>query len=149
MEHIRKATEHDVSRIAEILVFNNRVNFYPIFKEDEYSFKELQVVDMAAEFLTDSKMLGNTYVYDDGVIRGLIILDGTEVKKLFVDTFFQNRGIGEKLLSYAVKNHGADNLWTLEKNTGAIRFYERHGFRLTEEKLFEEGTTEYIVKLVR
>ncbi len=149
MENIRKAAERDVSRIAEILVFNNRVNFYPIFKEDEYSFGELQVVDIAAEFLTDRKMLDNTYIYDDGVVRGLIILDGREVKKLFVDTFFQNRGIGEKLLNYAVENHGVDHLWALEKNTGAIRFYKKHGFSVTEEKVFEEGTTEYLVKLIR
>ena len=36
--HIRRAERKDASRIAEILVFGNRVNFYPIFKEDEYSF---------------------------------------------------------------------------------------------------------------
>jgi len=42
-----------------------------------------------------------------------------------------------------------DFLWVLEKNTDAIRFYQRHGFALTEEKQYEEGTTEYIVKMVR
>ena len=30
-----------------------------------------------------------------------------------------------------------------------IRFYERHGFHVTEEKELEEGTTEYLLKLVR
>ncbi len=32
---IRKARANDLSRIAEIYVFNNRVNFYTIFKEEE------------------------------------------------------------------------------------------------------------------
>ena len=33
---IRKATEEDLSRIAEIFVFNNRINYFPIFKSEEY-----------------------------------------------------------------------------------------------------------------
>ena len=32
--YIRQAEEKDVSRIAEILVYNNRVNFFPIFKDE-------------------------------------------------------------------------------------------------------------------
>ena len=35
------------------------------------------------------------------------------------------------------------------ENTDAIRFYEAHGFRLTEKKQFEEGTTEYLVMMER
>ncbi len=149
MEHIRQAEERDVSRIAEILVFNNRVNYYPIFKCDEYSFGELQVVNVADKFLKDKEMLHNTYVYDDGIIRGMILIEKDEIKKLFVDTFFQGCGIGALLMEFAVRNFGAAYLWALEKNTGAIRFYQRHGFYLTDEKVFEEDTTEYLVKMKR
>jgi len=38
-------------------------------------------------------------------------------------------------------------LWAIEKNTGAIRFYAKHGFFPNGERKFEEGTTEYLVKL--
>ena len=31
----------------------------------------------------------------------------------------------------------------------AIAFYHRHGFRVTEERKFEEGTTEYLVRMER
>ena len=41
---IRKANEDDLSRIAEIQIFNYRLNFYPIFQSDAYFFGELQVV---------------------------------------------------------------------------------------------------------
>ena len=146
---IRQAKEQDVSRIAEILVFNNRVNFYPIFRDDEYSFGELQVVTLADQYREDKAALENTYVYDDGVVRGLIRMENGEIKKLFVDTFFQRRGIGGKLIEFAIDEKQADRLWALEKNTGAIRFYERYGFRLTGEKTFEDGTTEYLVELER
>ena len=79
MNHIRKATIADVSRIAEILVFTKRMNYRPIFQNDKVSFGEI---------------------------------------------------------SFCVR-----------KNTGAIRFYERHGFVLTKERHLEPGTTEFIVKM--
>ena len=58
-------------------------------------------------------------------------------------------GIGAALLKFAVEVHHADVLWALEKNVRGIRFYERHGFHVTDEKIFEEGTTEYLVRLRR
>ncbi|WP_192814680.1 hypothetical protein [Treponema pedis] len=44
---------------------------------------------------------------------------------------------------------GANNLWVLEKNTKAVSFYKRHGFNLTGEKKLEEGTPEYLLRMVR
>ena len=38
MKNIRKATQKDLARIAEIEVFNYRLNFYPIFKDDDFLF---------------------------------------------------------------------------------------------------------------
>lgn len=146
---IRGAEKEDVSRIAEIFVFNNRVNYYPIFGDEGYSFGELQVTSVVNDYLMDENVLKNTYVYDDGVVRGFIGAENGEIKKLYVDTFFQGRGIGAKLLEFAVKNRKAMWLWALEKNTKAIKFYENHGFHLNGEKVFEEGTTEYLVKMER
>lgn len=148
-EYIRQARAGDVSRLAEILVFNNRLNFYPIFRCDEYSFGEMQVIPIANEMLANPQVLANTYVYDDGVVRGMMVLDGNEVQRLFVEPAFQGRGIGAALLEYGVAQHHVNHLWALEKNVRAIRFYERHGFHVTEEKKFEEDTTEYLVHLKR
>ena len=44
--NIRKAIIDDLSRVAEIYVFNNRINFFPIFKDEVFSFGELQVVPL-------------------------------------------------------------------------------------------------------
>ena len=145
---IRKARANDLSRIAEIYVFNNRVNFYPIFKEEEYSFGELQVVSLADHYFKQEEIIKDIYVYDDGIIKGFVQMNGTEICKLYVDTFFQNGKIGARLLEYAVRQLQADHLWALEKNIRGIAFYRRYGFRLTGEKKFEEGTTEYLVQLV-
>lgn len=149
MEYIRRATVQDVSRIAEILVFNNRINYWPIFQDAAYSFGELQVVPLAEEYRSDAKRLRSTFVYEDGVIKGLVQVEDGEVKKLYVDPCFQNEGIGAGLLNYAVKEQGAVFLWALEKNVKALRFYEKHGFYRTNQRMPEEGTAEYLVKLKR
>ncbi len=41
-EKIRLADNNDISRLVEIEIFNYRLNFYPIFRNDEYYFGELQ-----------------------------------------------------------------------------------------------------------
>ena len=141
---IRKANRNDLSRIAEIQVFNYRLYFYPIFQADEYYFDELSVPSLMKEYETG---LDTLYVYDDGVVKGFIKIEGTYIARLFVEPVLQNASIGSQLLEYAVREHGADHLWALEKNVRAIRFYERHGFTATGEKKPEDGTSEYLVLL--
>ena len=43
-EMIRKAEKKDISRIAEILVFDKRIKYRPIFKDDAYCFGKLQIL---------------------------------------------------------------------------------------------------------
>ena len=143
---IRKAEKKDLSRIAEIQIFNYRLFFYPIFKSDEYYFDELQVPALMKDYEAE---LNSLYVYDDGVVKGFIKVEGTYIARLFVEPVLQNGAIGTRLLEYAVNEFHADHLWALEKNAKAIRFYERNGFALTGEKKLEEGTTEYLVLLKR
>ncbi len=138
MNNIRKAVKEDVSRIAEMIVVNYRVNFYPFFKNDDFYFKELNVMDMASEYLNDSDMLDRTYVYDDGVVKGMILISGNELVKLYVEPQFQSQGIGAELLEYAVNNRHISWLWALEYNKRGIAFYQRHGFHLTGEKIIED-----------
>ena len=146
---IRQATPADVARVAEIEIFNYRLNFYPIFQNDWFYFDEKQVPKEMKRYETEEGLLQNTYVYDDGVVKGFIQLDGSKVAKLFVEPVLQGNGIGAKLLEFAVTEKQANYLWALEKNEKAIRFYERHGFHVTEEKKLEEDTTEYLVRLER
>ena len=145
---IRKATVQDVSRIAEILVFVKRMKFRPIFQDDDYSFNELQVLKVAKQYAYP-EILNNIWVYDDGIVKGLIHIEGNEIVELYVDYFFQNQGVGSQLIEFAKANFAVTFLWAIEKNTDAIRFYQSHGFRLTDNKKFEEGTTEYLVMMER
>ena len=147
---IRKAAKEDLSRIAEIFVFNNRINYFPIFKQENYSFGELQVVSMIDHYFGKEEIMNTLFVADDnGIIKGFMQIQETEIVKLYVDPCFQSGGIGNKLLQYAIRYLHADFLWALEKNTRARAFYNRHGFIENGEKQFEEDTTEYLLKLTR
>ena len=143
MPNIRKAQAEDLGRIAEIEVFNYRLNFFPIFKSEWFYFVELTVENVAKRY---ENMLDDIWVYEDAAVQGFMMKKGDEIVKLFVEPALQNNGVGAKLLDFA-KQQGGKFLWALEKNTGAIRFYMRHGFTLTGEKKFEEDTTEYLVKM--
>ena len=146
MKYIRKATVDDLLRITEIIVFNYRLNFYPIFRDDDFYFNEMQVASFAEVFRED---IENMWVYDDGAVKGVIQIEEKEVKRLFVEPALQGMSIGSALLEYAIGEYAVSFLWALEKNVRAISFYERHGFCMTSDKKLEEDTTEYLVRMER
>lgn len=143
---IRRATIEDASRIAEILVFTKRMNYRRIFQNDKVSFGEIQVYPIAKEYIENPGKLEGVWVYDDEFVKGVLHIEEDRIEELYVDTFFENRGIGGKLMDFAIGKN-CRYLWVLEKNTDARRFYERYGFVPTGKKQFQEGTTEYIVEL--
>lgn len=149
MDYIRKAVIEDSSRLAEILIFTKRMNYREIFHNDKISFGEMQVYPLAQNYITNPEKLENIWVYDDEFVKGMLHIEGKELIELYVDPFFQNKGIGAKLIEFAIQMFNIHSLFVLEKNISAIRFYQRYGFSLTHERQLEEGTTEYIVKMER
>ncbi|MGI5067002.1 hypothetical protein [Treponema putidum] len=55
------------------------MNFYQYFHNDKYCFGELNVLSIADEYKSDSEKLVNTFVYDDGIVRGFI-----RIKEIFI-----------------------------------------------------------------
>ena len=147
--HIRAAVGEDIARLAEIEIFNYRLKFYPIFRNDDFYFSELTVPAGMEEYRSHPLLLQQTYVYDDGVVKGFIRVQGTEIQKLFVEPVLQRQGIGSALLQYAVNTLGARTLWALEKNTPALAFYAKQGFHPNGRRKLETGTAEYLIELQR
>ena len=145
MTEIRKVTPDDLVRVAEIELFNYRLNFYPIFRNDPFYFDELRTDRVVQRLAQDPGTLENVYVYDDGTVKGFLRVNDGEIEKLFVEPVLHGRGIGTRLLEFAVKEKQARRLWVLEKNPRAIRFYERGGFVRTGEKKPEEDTDEFLL----
>lgn len=132
---IRKAEKRDLSRIVEIFVFNNRINYFPIFKDAGYSFGTLQVIPAADNYFGKKETFGNLFVAeDDGIIKGFIEIRKTEIVKLYVEPLFQNCGTGSALVEFALQNFQADFLWALEKTQGLFLFTVGTDFsRLAQE----------------
>jgi ribosomal protein S18 acetylase RimI-like enzyme len=64
-----------------------------------------------------------------GKVAGVLALYEDEVDRLYVDPAAQRQGIGTALLRHAKSLHPQGlTLVTHQRNAGACRFYERHGF---------------------
>ena len=132
-EKIRKADINDASRIAEILVFSKRKNYRHIFNDDIGSFVGLQVYSLAREYIENPELLNDVFVYDDEFVKGIINIDGPLIKELYVEPFFEGEGIGGKLVEFAKIKLNCNQLWVIDKNKRAKKFYEQHGFHETKE----------------
>ncbi|WP_143316490.1 GNAT family N-acetyltransferase [Clostridium sp. HBUAS56017] len=157
---IRRAEIKDSSRLAEILIFAKRTAYRQIFNNDIVSFNEMQVLDLALDFRDKECKLDDLYVYDDGIVKGLIkwgkvgnkdTESSIEIYELYVDTFFQGQGIGSLLIKDCIEHARKQNirkifLWVLEKNYTAREIYKRHGFKPDGASKFEDGTTEIILR---
>lgn len=157
---IRKAQIRDASRLAEILIFAKRTAYREIFNNDYVSFNEMQVLDLALDFRDKKSQLEDLYVYDDGILKGLIrwrriddndIENSIEIFELYIDTFFQGQGIGNILIKNCIEYAKKQSikkifLWVLEKNYNARKFYEKHKFKKDNITKFEEGTSEILLR---
>ena len=65
-----------------------------------------------------------------GQVAGFIGVEAGKVEMLFVHPEWRGKGIGRRLLSYAVTTLGASELDVNEQNPQAIGFYERMGFEV-------------------
>jgi GNAT superfamily N-acetyltransferase len=65
----------------------------------------------------------------DGALAGILVLDGAFIDQLYVEPGLTGGGIGSALLAVAQRERPQGlRLWAFQSNTGARRFYERHGF---------------------
>lgn len=97
---IRQAERKDASRLAEILIFAKRTAYRHIFNNDNVSFNDMQVLELALDFRDKESELDDLYVYDDGIVKGLIkwgnfgnknIENSIEIFQLYIDTFFKDK----------------------------------------------------------
>ncbi|WP_370400790.1 GNAT family N-acetyltransferase [Sulfitobacter sp. JB4-11] len=65
---------------------------------------------------------------EQGAVVGFAACDGVDLNALYVARQARGRGVGSRLLHAVMSDRKALELWTFEANTGAQRFYARHGF---------------------
>ena len=70
---------------------------------------------------------------EDGRAVGWWSMTDGSLEHIYVDPELQNRGTGSVMLAKVMElMPDGFSLWTFQKNEGARRFYERHGFRAVE-----------------
>jgi GNAT superfamily N-acetyltransferase len=68
---------------------------------------------------------------DEGGVLGFAAFGDDLLEHLYVHPQAQNRGVGATLLTLSKERRPLGlRLWVFQKNVGARRFYERHGFTL-------------------
>jgi GNAT superfamily N-acetyltransferase len=121
---IRRATARDAAAVSRVFVA----------ARDEMTY--LPRIDDEHRPLLGGWFIGRCPIWlaeEDGEALGFSGVQGEELAHLYVDPAAQNRGIGSALLEHAKSvSPQRLELWVFQRNAGARRFYQRHGFRLVE-----------------
>jgi len=121
---IRRATSEDVEAIALL--------FERIFATMTY-LPVLHTIDEHRAWFGARVADHEAWVWDEGGVRGYMLLSDDELVHLYLDVGYTGRGIGTELLDLAkTRLPGGFTLWTFQQNDGARRFYERHGLQAIE-----------------
>lgn len=138
---IRKSNDKDINKIMEIWKESTIKAHNFISKE----YWENNYNTVKNEYIP----ISDTFVYEDGQeIKGFIsIIDKSFIGALFINSNYQNLGIGGKLLDYATKGYKNLSLAVYKDNKKAVVFYNKKGFNIVKEQINEDsGFKEYIME---
>ena len=124
---LRRARQDEGRQVAEVWLRSRAASVPaippPVHSEDEVRTRFTEVVVPTRE----------VWVADQGgTIVALLVLEDDWVDQLYVDPEWTGKTVGSQLLDLAKRQRpGGLRLWAFQSNTGARRFYERHGFVAT------------------
>ena len=130
---IRKLQNADIDRVADIWLDAN-LKAHSFISPQYWKGNFAPVKEMLAQ--------AEAYVYeDDREIQGFIGLTGEYIEGIFVSGEMQSQGVGKRLLDFVKTKKTELRLNVYQKNTRAIRFYQREGFKILREGM-DEATGE-------
>lgn len=136
---IRKLQKTDINRVAEIWLTANR---------NAHAFIPAAYWESHLDFVKNMLPQTEVYVYETNqTIQGFIGINGEFIEGLFVANEMQSHGIGKLLLDFLKEKKTKLSLNVYQKNTRAIRFYQREGFQTQCEGL-DEATGEKDYEMV-
>lgn len=126
---IRRANANDAVETAAVFgAARKSMSFLPQLHTDEET----------RDFICGIVAIAETWIALRDRIVGLACLRGDWLEHLYVDPAFHNRGIGSALLAKVKERRpGGFRFWVFQANTGARRFYQRHGCKAVE---FTDGS---------
>lgn len=135
---IRALQEADINKVADIWLNTNI---------KAHSFIPAQYWKGNFELVKERLLQAEVYIYEDNQqIQGFIGLNGDYIEGIFVSDEYQSQGIGARLLDYIKNKKDKLSLSVYQKNSRAISFYQREGFKMQCEALDEAtGEKEYVM----
>jgi len=134
---VRRARPNEVETLLEIQRAAAVDAFAHVYPPERYPFPDDEIRTLWAAALADPEI--EVYVAEcDGAPAGSVSVGEEYLRTLYVLPGYQGRGVGSALHDLALERLRARGvhearLWTLEENHPGRRFYERRGWRLTEE----------------
>ncbi|WP_270323890.1 N-acetyltransferase [Lactococcus petauri] len=128
---IRKMKAEDLQKVVELWLRVNIANHR--FIKCEYWLKQAAAVE---EAMKDAEI----YVYEENQkIIAFVGLIDQYIAGIFVSNSKQSKGIGKSLLQHIKASSQTLSLKVYQKNEGALRFYQREGFKIVAEGLDEDN----------
>ena len=115
--------EKDFDEITALWERSVRATHHFLKEEDITYFKPL----VRDQYLA---MVNLYCIRDEECIKGFLGLSDEKIEMLFIDPKFRGRGIGGRLLRFAIQDLGYIKVDVNEQNIEALAFYKRHGFEV-------------------
>ena len=120
---IRKYRQTDLNDVLDAWYSASKIA-HPFLNED-FLTREREMI--ATVYLPSPE--SETWVYEDAEkVVGFISILGNEIGGLFVHANHHRKGIGRKLMDFAVERTGSLTLEVCEENDIGRSFYEKYGF---------------------
>ena len=137
---IRPLVTKDLGRVMDIWLRTN-IDSHP-FIDQQYFLSNYQ------PFMEEQMIESKSFIYEiEGNIVGFIsILENMFISGLNVDTDYQDNGIGEALLDFAIDKYKQLSVSCFSENESAADFFLENGFEIVD-KVIDEDTQkqEYIM----
>lgn len=122
---IRKLQKEDLGQVMRIWLDSN-VDAHPFISKAYW--------ESNFEMVKEQLVQAEAYVYEEnGDIRGFVGLQEDYIAGIFVKSECRSHGIGKRLLEYVKSVKANMSLRVYQKNTRAIRFYQREQFVIRSE----------------
>jgi ribosomal protein S18 acetylase RimI-like enzyme len=121
---IRRAEPHDRDEVGRVFVSaRDRMTYLPRIPDEDRPRLGGWIVERHEVWVAE----------EDARVVGFVGLGTGWLDHIYVEPEAQGRGLGTALLDHAKRERPEGlQLWVFQKNEGARRLYERHGFRVVE-----------------
>jgi len=132
---IERASTQYYEVLIEIWETSVRATHHFLNEEDIVFFKT-----MMKQYLDTVKLFT---IKDTSAICGFVGLSDDKLEMLFIHPAYTGKGLGKKILKYAIDEMNVRKVDVNEQNENAVRFYLHNGFRIIERSELDSSGKPY------